>query len=234
MNKLEFATKEEFKLYLKKNIVKRVGDGSEGTCFLLKDGSALKVYGDLDSDYEPYYHSKIDDIKLEGIIMYNDVNIENFLFPEQLLLVAGKLRAYKTKFVANNRFGNYLSPQKIDFEKLIEAYYDFLEKTLIISKKSISYYDLPFNLIFNNKKLYAIDTIEYIRKENVLEDSIKSLRNAISEELNYFIERASILAGNMLPEEKTVLKEGELIEEYVSRVRSELEKYIDPHQFIKR
>ena len=159
MNKLEFATKEEFKLYLKKNIVKRVGDGSEGTCFLLKDGSALKVYGDLDSDYEPYYHSKIDDIKLEGIIMYNDVNIENFLFPEQLLLVAGKLRAYKTKFVANNRFGNYLSPQKIDFEKLIEAYYDFLEKTLIISKKSISYYDLPFNLIFNNKKLYAIDTI---------------------------------------------------------------------------
>lgn len=233
MNKLEFVTKEEFKLYLKKNIVRQIGNGAEGICYLLKDGSALKVYGGPESDYEPCSYSIIDTINPEDIIMSADVKIENFLFPEVLLFVSGKVRGYKTRYIPKDTFGDFLYPNKVDFEKLVTAYYDFLEQVIDISKKNICFYDLAYNLIFDNEKLYAIDTIEYERKENPLETNLKSLRYAISMCMSLFVERASIIAGRGQIEE-IIMQDEETIEEFLARIRGELEKYTPPYQFTKK
>lgn len=233
MNKLEFTTKEEFKLYLKKNIVKEIGFGSEGTCYLLKDGKALKVYEDFESN-SISSTLLIDDINPEDIIMYDEVQIENFLFPEELIFLNGKLRAYKTKYIPNNYFNDYLFPQKVNFEKLIDAYYDFLEKTIIISKKNnICFYDLNYNLLFDNKKLYAHDTIQYEKKENALENNINSLRYAIFMAMNLFIERANIM--NEKPNEKKInFHDNERIEEFLKRVKDELDNSYHAYQFTKK
>lgn len=234
MNKLEFATKEEFKLYLKKNIVKQIGAGAEGICYLLKDGSALKVYGCPESDYEPCSYSIIDYMNPEDIIMSDEVEIENFLFPEKLVFVNGKVRAYKTKYIPNDTFGLYLYPENVDFEKLVSAYYDFLNQVIAISKKNIVFYDLAYNLIFNNEKLYAIDTIEYEKKENVLEENIKSLKYAISMAMSLIIKRASIMAEeDEAAEEEIIMLDEETIEEYLVRVRTKLDKYLPSYQFRK-
>lgn len=239
MTRIEYITQNELKAYLLKNAIKKLDSGNEGVSYLLRDGTVLKVYGDEFNNFTPPASSNLDKINIEDIIMDSDVGIENFVFPTKIFLINRKIRAYKTRYIPNDLFKDYAHPEKIDFDKLISAYHDFLEKTYIISKEGIAYDDLATNLIFDNDKLYAIDTIHYQRRENPLQENIEALRFSIAVEMNLFIYAASLSARiysdmPLAELENTVEFENtETIEEFIAKVRQVLAKVIKSNQYTK-
>lgn len=233
MNRIEYITQNELKAYMLKNVIKKLDSGNEGVCYLLRDGTVLKVYGNEINNFTPLDFSKLDEINIEDIIMDPDVGIENFVFPTKIFLINRKIRAYKTRYIPNDLFKDYSYPEKIDFDKLISAYYDFLEKTFIISKKGIAYDDLATNLIFDNDKLYAIDTIHYQRKENPLQENIEALRFAITVAMNLYIYASSLSGGTSSSTSLVKFENTETIEEFITKVRQELSKVKNSNQYAK-
>lgn len=177
MNKLiNFNSMNEFKAYRQSKATKALDSGSEGTCYLGRDGL---VYKDLSDGF------RVEDYLLDSIITSRDICNKSFAFPHVLFSVGDRLVGYTTDFVKKDFLNyNYLLETglgEIDFDKLIEAYNVMLEDTIKLAEDGISIYDLSFNLMFDGKKLVGVDTcsyymapsIECFKNVDCLDDAIK-------------------------------------------------------------
>lgn len=162
-NIIYFENILEFENYLfEKRITKKLGEGSEGRCYLsLTDNSVYKIM-----------NYKIDEYlgntrKLDKIITTKDIKLDSFSFPDLLFVVGKKLVGYRTNYVTPDLFdfynltNNYENMYKINYNSLTKAYYNMLDDVEKLSKEQIRICDLGCNLIFTGKKLVGIDTCYY-------------------------------------------------------------------------
>ena len=178
---LYFNNNDEFKAFIKSLKLKGIGQGSEGNAFLTKDKKVIKAFGKKGL--------KAEDIK-EDIIMVQDYDLPSYYFPFKLLIVDGLIAGYISDYFENNilKFNAPYNGQikDVDSDRLLEAYYKIKEDTTILSKDNIVVEDLTFNLLFNNKKLGAIDTFGYYKDSNsTLKGNLETLDNALLLELHY-------------------------------------------------
>ena len=178
---LYFNNSDEFQSFIKSLKIKDIGRGSEGNAFLTKDKKVIKAFGKKDL--------KTEEAK-ENIIMVQDYDISSYYFPFKLLIVNGLIAGYISDYFENNIL-KFNAPYNgrindIDTDRLLEAYYKIKEDTKILSKDNILIEDLTFNLLFNNKKLGAIDTFGYYKDSNsTLKGNLETLDNALLLELHY-------------------------------------------------
>ena len=151
---MEFRSKEELIKYLSNYKLVEVGIGTEGKCFKT-DNKAIKI---LNNPLKSNYHK-------DRIITKKDINLDSFLFPEELYTVNNIVYGYTTEYIEGDIF-NKKTPSKIDELALLKAYKKILEDVKALSKNQILIYDISNNLLFNNKELKAIDTLEYSRKDD--------------------------------------------------------------------
>lgn len=166
---LDFNEKE--KEIFKNNIEKHqsLKPGGEGTCYVINDDT-YKIYRE--------------ERDIENPICKDDLNLESFLFPEEIYRCNNKIFSYKTKFIQNNEFKipsfrNWKIP---NINKIKKALIPLIKDIYILSKNNIYAIDLAWrNTLFDGEKLYIIDTLDYeIVDEDQLEDNIKSLKNIIT------------------------------------------------------
>ncbi len=223
MGKIIFNSNEEFLNYLNRNKIEELGRGSEGVCFASTDGNAIKVFGDEDTLYEPFDFLIERDVS--SIILDTDINIKNFLFPTDLFIVNNIVRAYKTRKVKKNVFSEEDFLATIDYQRLIKAYYEFLGKVIEISKKDILLFDLPYNLLFDGNKLYAVDTLDYVRRNNPIKRNITLFHTAIESAINQDLKLHDI--------EEVSLTKNISIEEFFTTVNIRVETSSD-YQYTKK
>lgn len=176
---IEFSNEKELKVFLDKKCLIHKGSGSEGDFKFSKvDKLGYKIFfNNIDYDV-PEYDAK-------EIIMNSEVGIESFLFPLDILIVNGKIRGYTTGYIKNNILSNdnmyNIDVLNFDFESLKQAYKLMKIDVSLLTDKGILIYDLANNLVYDGKKLYAIDTCSYSRSDNVglLKENIDSLDDAI-------------------------------------------------------
>lgn len=161
---INFNSKKEFINYLKteKDLIKSLGSGAEGECFLsATDNYVYKIiHSSLKRDIGYFYN-------LDEILTTRDIDVDSFIFPEQLYAIRNRLVGLKHKYINVNLFdgdiilNNPNSIYQIDFKSLLKSYYVFLKDVEKISEQRILIYDLPGNLIYNGTKLVGIDTLRY-------------------------------------------------------------------------
>ncbi len=161
----------------------KIGEGSEGQAFLFSGDKVIKIFN---GPSKP----NVADEEKETIIMAQDYSVQTFLLPIQLHIYDNKVVGYVSNFFPNNILG-FKAPYngnifQINFSNLLKAREKMIRDTILLSDNNIAICDLDFNLLFDNRKLVAIDTFDYSIDSNVtLEDNIKQLDRAILRELHY-------------------------------------------------
>lgn len=159
MNKIvRFDSESTFRAYINSKKYKVLGTGSEGTCYLGKDGLAYKDLTDgLSSEiYIP-----------EKIITTTERQNSSFAFPHVLFVVDGVLVGYTSDVVprdiTSNRFLFDHGIDHIDFKNLYDAYEVVYDNAIKLANEGIAIYDLSFNLLFDGENLTGVDTCGYYR-----------------------------------------------------------------------
>lgn len=179
MNKIiRFNSEEEFIAYRKSKTCGELGTGSEGTCYLGKDGFAYK---DLTGGFRSEIYIP------EDIVTTADYQNKSFAFPHVLFAVGDELVGYTCDVVkrdlTNYNFIFYSGLDHIDFDKLYAAYQVMYEDAVRLAEDGISIYDLSFNLMFDGEKLTGVDTCGYhhapvmecLRNPEFVDDAVKNL-----------------------------------------------------------
>ena len=182
MKKIIFNSVDEFKIFIENNSVIFIGEGSEGKCFLGKDGD---VYKDLT---EGYY---VENYDIDEIITEEDILLDSFNFPKTLFVIDDQLVGYTARYFDNDIFGNnnlgLPKIEQIDFDKLLEARFKMIEDIRILTENQIGIFDLSYNLLFDGEKLVGVDTLGYYRDPCItFEQNIGNLDTAIKDAINGF------------------------------------------------
>lgn len=176
---IKFNNEKEFQTFLDKKFLVFKGSGSEGEFYFSRaDKLGYKIF------YNHIDH-KILEEDINKIIMDSEVQLESFLFPIDSLVVDGKLAGYISKYKRNNILSDEnifeIDVLNFDFDSLKQAYKLMKIDVSLLTDKGILIYDLPNNLVYDGKRLYAIDTYSYLRSNDkgLLKQNIDSLDNAI-------------------------------------------------------
>lgn len=186
MNRLVFYNnKLLFDQEIKSKLVHKLGIGSEGACYEYK-GSAYKII--FDKNVISNTCGVLDYMENpSNILTVDDIDLPSFVVPEEIYATKDWLLGYKSKLIKNDLFDvqNFSTLEdfsKINFNNLSKAYKMMLDDVDLLSKDKIKLYDLTFNLIFDGKKLTAIDTCGYKRvKDDVTKDNRDCLAIAIED-----------------------------------------------------
>lgn len=157
MNKIvNFNSEKEFIAYRKSKTCSELGTGSEGTCYLGRDGLAYK---DLSEGFRSEVYIP------EDIVTRSECSVKSFAFPHVLFTVNGELMGYTSdlvkKDITNDKYLFEHGIDHIDFEKLYAAYEVLYDDAIKLAEEGIGIYDLSFNLMFDGEKLTGVDTCGY-------------------------------------------------------------------------
>lgn len=160
---INFESVEQFQAYRRQKTCRELGEGSEGICYLGKDG---KAYKDFTVGYLP------EEYLVDEVITTDDVDVKSFIFPDTLFAVDGKVVGYTCKCITKDDLDyKYLFMNGIDhinFDKLIAAYETMNNDALVLANHGIRIFDLSYNIMFDGNNLYGIDTCGYTRDTNDL------------------------------------------------------------------
>lgn len=179
-----FNSRDEFKLYLKKKIVKEISRGSEGICYLGKDGLMYKYFLDDFSEMEYFPND---------IITSDEVSCDSFVFPDVLFVIGGRVVGFVSKCVKRDLIDNSLIDddylKTFDYDSYISAYEVMEQDVSKLSVEGIKIFDLSSNIMFDGDRLYGIDTCGYYRTdEDVFEYNKSCLDDAVKDVFSFIDE----------------------------------------------
>lgn len=197
---VKFSSLKDYLNFLgKKNCSNRylIGEGAEGKCFFSPtDGCVYKLITKKD-----YNGERIANYDVKKIITTHDLELSQYILPEELYIINNELIGYKTKYIKEKSIFDETNPketikklQELKEKVLIEGYYKILEETDKLSKEQIEIYDLTYNLLFTGEQYYGIDTCGYqqTNEENILTYNRDYLNEAIKENFYTILKRAHI------------------------------------------
>ena len=205
---------------------KFIGSGAEGECYLVNN----EVY----KIYDPVYEL---DKYTSNPICKDDLNLESFLFPEEIYtygedknVFACKTSPYVEKDVLKiSLLRKHIIP---DINKIKEALKVLIKDIYILSRNNITAIDLAKrNMLFDGDKFYVIDTLDYdIVDEYTYLDNIDLLKKAI----NCFIldcKMACEIYG--ISKEEIHLDECEDLINYINRIAIDTQEELDTKEVQK-
>lgn len=177
-NIIEFNNKKEFAEYIKPLLKEDLNSGSEGDIYITKDNNVVKV---MHQFFGPKYLKDCPDI-----IMSDDLKLDSYIFPDELYIIDGIIMGYKEKLFENDVFSFYPSLKKFatNIDNLFEAREKFIEDTIKLTEYGYKLFELPRNIMYDNKRIVAIDTLDYIKQRVKKEENIRIVDHAILLELS--------------------------------------------------
>ena len=173
---LNFNEEEANKLKKQWQQYPKIGSGAEGECFLVNN----EVY----KIYDPVYEL---DKYTSNPICKDDLNLESFLFPEEIYTYGkeNNLFAYKTTpYVEKDVLKISLLRKHIipDINKIKKALEILIKDIYILSRNNIAAIDFAKrNLLFDGNRFHVIDTLDYdVVDEYTYLDNITVLKNSIN------------------------------------------------------
>lgn len=187
----EFKDLKELNNYFNDNAIIPIGEGSEGEVYLNRNNEIIKYM--IDAFYPKCYEDYKD------IIMYDDLKLDSFIFPKELFILDGIIVGCREDYFKGDLF-DFDKTNRINIEKLINARNKFIEDTKVITDNGYYLFELCRNILFDNERLVAIDTLDYIKSKDVtLDENIKVIDYAILSALQ--LNNNSINADNPFEEE---------------------------------
>lgn len=210
---INFESYEALEQYFKNNKLIFIDSGSEGESYYSRKDNL--VYKKL---FSKDFLSELYDV--DNVITEKKSKAKSFLFPKTIFSIEQKVFGTVTKYVNKDYLKTYVSGEiedikKINFDRLIESYYKMREDTITLTKEKTSIYDLSYNILFDGKSLYGIDTLGYKKDDNITEEkNIYRLDSAIKDCFGMWTDY-----DEMAKKEVESFKDAE-IEEYLRNVES--------------
>lgn len=187
-----FKCYDDLKKFIYNKTYHEIGSGGEGICYKGYDDKAYKLLYEEPIVNTPYKYD------INKIITNDNINIESFIFPDELYVVNNELKGYKSKLIKCNLFSSYNTSDIstisfIDFNNLINAYNYMLNDIDILSTYNILANDLALNIIYDGDRLYAIDTCSYtIEDYYTANDNMHSFNSAFEFIFNMWFKNSDI------------------------------------------
>ena len=158
---MNFKSKGE--LLLKLRSFRKIGEGSQGVCYLDKNsGIVYKIFNQVFDDsldsYLYYYKYNRQDIMKFGNIKNN-----TYIFPSNVIYVQDEIVGYIEPYV-NSKDLTKISPLRISLDKLITNINKVRIDIEKISECGILTRDVMYNILYKNK-FNVIDTDDYVIKD---------------------------------------------------------------------
>lgn len=98
------------------------------------------------------------------MITEDKLKLDSYLFPSDIYVSNGIVLGYKQDYFDGDLINAYPGI-RLDIDALIKAREKFIEDTKILTDFGYKLYELPRNIMFDNKRLVAIDTLDYIKEK---------------------------------------------------------------------
>ena len=147
-----------FQNYIRKIAKAEVGKGTEGKIWLTRDNDTVKyTIPRFRKPYSTY------------MITEEDMKLESFLFPTELFIVDDTVAGYRAPYFKGDIFNRMdeKAGKVINLENLANARETMIRDVEALTKAKYKIEDIENNLMFDGKKLKAIDTLEYHKVKNI-------------------------------------------------------------------
>ena len=171
---MEFVSREHFDTYLRG--LKYLGQGSQGSSYLnTKNNTVYKVFNDYFDEEEAGYTE-------DFLLRFSDIKNSTFIWPNNVIKVAGTIVGYTMPYKRAKNLCN-INPLLVNLDKLEEATIKAEKDVKTLTDNEVRLYDVRYNILYNNSKMYVIDTLEYGNRKVSYEEN----RMTIDDELMLFL-----------------------------------------------
>lgn len=142
-----------------------IGAGKTSCCFLLKNGSVLKIYKNSSKKRELFQNRSM----LEHIVLLSELKNESYITPKVVFTYLNEVIAYKTEYRPAKTLAKVNLLTKIqDFLLCLDK---LIEDTYLIGEKNFRLKDLHDKNILFNGHYYIID-LDFGKKEEGAKENI--------------------------------------------------------------
>lgn len=185
MDNIRLNSEEELYSFINNNIVKRLGYGREGICFLMQNNIVLKK---LYSRFYPDY-----------ALQFKDLDIDSYIFAKSAILLGDYARGVFMDYVNGYNLYDY-NTDNINIDKLVVSLKKLVTDTIELSKNGIEIIDFHLgNILYNEECFKIIDTLCYLNlpKYDWTIDNIRCIIRPLYDKLLGIIPYNKLLAKYM-------------------------------------
>lgn len=206
-----FDNNDDIKEYIKNLAIKNVGKGTEGQVWLTKENDTIKyVLKAFRQTYKP------------SMLTEDDIKLESFIFPTEIFVENGFVAGYRARYFKDDIFNKMdtKTGSVINLEKLAIAREKMIKDIEVLTKAKYKIEDIENNLLFDGKRLIAIDTLDYPKINNIeLYENIELLDYAIITRLVLIDSRVKRLQDSSFDEIVDYLADKDVFELTIPRMK---------------
>lgn len=152
-----FNSKDELYLYLGKDYVVNLGNGSQGRCYYdMKNKVCFKILEQFfDDDMDFYVKYDYDEF-----VKFNYINNNTYIFGNNNILVNGDVVGYTMEYFKGKMLCD-INPLLINLDMFCNGISNVYNDNIILSYNGICSYDVLYNVMYNKGMFKIIDTCEY-------------------------------------------------------------------------
>ena len=171
---MEFLSREHFDTYLRG--LKYLGQGCQGVCYLnTRNNTVYKVFNDYFDEEDAGYTK-------DFLLRFSDIKNSTFIWPNAVIIVAGTIVGYTMPYVKAKNLCD-INPLQVNLDKLEEATIRAEKDIKLLTDSNVKLYDVRYNILYNNGKMYVIDTLDYNNSKTTYIEN----RRPVDDELMLFL-----------------------------------------------
>ncbi len=171
---MKFISREHLYSYL--NGLKYLGQGCQGICYLNpKNNIVFKIFND-------YFDNEATGYTKEFLLRFSSIQNKTFVWPSNTIEVNNQIVGYTMPYKKAKNLYN-INPLLINLDNLEKAIIKTEKDIKILTNNNVSLYDVRYNILYSNGKIYVIDTLDYGNSKVSYEEN----RMTVDDEIMLFL-----------------------------------------------
>lgn len=148
---MNFVNKEHFNIFLRG--LTYLGQGFQGICYLNKNNNTVyKVFHEY-MDNEKAGYDK------DFLLRFSNIKNNTFIWPTDVIYVENELVGYTMPY-KNSKNLFQIDPLSVSLNALEKGITNIFKDIKIITDNNVTLYDVMYNIMYKNGRLYVVDTLE--------------------------------------------------------------------------
>ena len=213
---MNFVNKEHFHIFLRG--LTYLGQGFQGICYLNKNNNIVyKVFHEY-MDNEKAGYDK------DFLLRFSNIKNNTFIWPTDVIYVENELVGYTMPY-KNSKNLFQIDPLSVGLNALEKGLTNIFKDIKIITDNNVTLYDVMYNIMYKNGRLYVVDTLEYGINKTSYENNRACIDNEImlflvDDYFDYFVKDNLLLNEMYMDYNVSSL-------EFLKEFRKKLSEYLD-------
>ena len=213
---MNFVSREHLNIFL--NNLLFLGQGSQGACYLNKrTNMVIKIFND-------YFDNEIANYSDEYLMKFSSIKNKTFIWPTDVIRIENEVVGYTMPY-KNSKNLFQIDPLSVSLNALEKGLTNIFKDIKIITDNNVTLYDVMYNIMYKNGRLYVVDTLEYGINKTSYENNRACIDNEImlflvDDYFDYFVKDNLLLNEMYMDYNVSSL-------EFLKEFRKKLSEYLD-------